>query len=89
MSPWIWCLLVWNLLVALVYSWDKLMAHMKRRRVSEAFLLWVLFLGGCVGAWCAMWLVRHKTRKTSFRLPAIVLTVLNPLWLLLWLQWPG
>lgn len=89
MSPWIWSLVVWNLVVALIYSWDKLMAYMGRRRVSESFLLWLLFLGGCVGAWCAMGLVRHKTRKNSFRWPALVLTVLNPLWLLLWLQWGG
>ena len=80
-------MLAWNLVVALVYSWDKLMARLGRRRVSEAFLLWLLFLCGCIGAWCAMSLVRHKTRKGSFRWPAILLTVLNPLWLLLWLQW--
>ena len=90
MPPWVWwSVLSWNLVVALVYCWDKLMARHGRRRVPEAVLLWLLFWGGCVGAWFAMRVARHKTRKSSFLWRAVLLTVLNPLWLLVWIQWQG
>ena len=53
-------------------------------RVSEDFLLLLLFACGPVGAWFAMEGLRHKTRKVSFRRRAIMLTVVNPLWLILY-----
>ena len=60
--------------------------HRRRywRRVSEDFLLLLLFACGPVGAWFAMEGLRHKTRKVSFRRRAIMLTVVNPLWLILY-----
>ena len=78
--------MAWNVVVGAIYGWDKLMARAHRRRVPEATLLWLTFLCGCVGAWCAMQSFRHKTRKGSFRWRAILLTILNPLWLLAWAQ---
>ena len=92
MLPYVWlAVLVWNLLVFALYGWDKRMARVsqpsERRRVPERKLLWMLFLGAPAGAWCGMKLFRHKTRKASFRWRAIALTIVNPLWLLVWLQW--
>jgi uncharacterized membrane protein YsdA (DUF1294 family) len=42
------------------------MSKWKKRRVPESTLLAVTLFGGEVGAICAMLLVRHKTRKSSF-----------------------
>ena len=50
------------------------------RRISEDFLLLLLFACGPLGAWSAMEGLRHKTRKVSFRRRAMLLTVVNPLW---------
>mmetsp|Transcript_8044 Transcript_8044/g.16639 ORF Transcript_8044/g.16639 Transcript_8044/m.16639 type:complete len:113 (-) Transcript_8044:796-1134(-) len=54
------------------------------RRISEDFLLLLLFCCGPFGAWFAMEGLRHKTRKSSFRRRAILLTIVNPLWLILY-----
>mmetsp|Transcript_9241 Transcript_9241/g.22956 ORF Transcript_9241/g.22956 Transcript_9241/m.22956 type:complete len:120 (+) Transcript_9241:233-592(+) len=54
------------------------------RRISEDFLLLLLFACGPLGAWIAMEGLRHKTRKVSFRRRAIVLTVFNPLWIVVY-----
>jgi len=54
------------------------------RRVPEDFLLLLLFACGPLGAWVAMEGLRHKTRKVSFRRRAILLTIINPLWLVLY-----
>mmetsp|Transcript_27186 Transcript_27186/g.59856 ORF Transcript_27186/g.59856 Transcript_27186/m.59856 type:complete len:118 (-) Transcript_27186:476-829(-) len=53
-------------------------------RISEDFLLFLLFACGVVGAWFAMEGLRHKTRKVTFRRRAILLTIVNPLWLILY-----
>lgn len=85
---WVWWLLIAiNVATLLLFGWDKLMARRERRRVREATLLWCTFACGCVGAWCAMQLFRHKTRKSSFRRWAIAATVLNPAWLVVWWAW--
>lgn len=79
-----WTVLALNMLALLVYGFDKWRAGRGGRRVPEATLLWLLFLGGVVGAWVGMQWFRHKTQKMSFRWRAIALTVVNPLWLLVW-----
>jgi uncharacterized membrane protein YsdA (DUF1294 family) len=55
-----------NALAFGLFSWDKWMSKWKKRRVPESSLLAVTLFGGEVGAICAMLLVRHKTRKSSF-----------------------
>ncbi len=54
------------------------------RRISEEVLLFLLFACGPLGAWVAMEGLRHKTRKVTFRRRAMILTVFNPLWVLLY-----
>ncbi|NTJ42139.1 DUF1294 domain-containing protein [Agrobacterium larrymoorei] len=56
-----------NLLVFLIYWWDKEAARNGEWRVSESTLLWLAFLGGSLGAVLAQQLLRHKTRKEPFR----------------------
>ena len=67
--PWLW---TWpaaiNPLTFLVYAWDKRRAGRGLRRVPEAVLLILAFIGGTPGAALAMAILHHKTRKRSFLL---------------------
>lgn len=76
--------LVANLVAFVVYGYDKWKSRGQGRRVAERTLLWLLFATGWIGSWVAMSLFRHKTVKASFRRWAIVWTLLNPFWFLLW-----
>lgn len=57
-----------NFAALCVFVWDKRAAEREAWRVSERTLLGLVWLGGFAGAWVAMRLVRHKTRKWLFRL---------------------
>ncbi|MCU0867149.1 MAG: DUF1294 domain-containing protein [Planctomycetes bacterium] len=76
--------LVVNVATALVFGFDKWRARRNGRRVPERKLLWLVFATGWIGAWAAMALFRHKTVKQPFRRLALLWTVVNPFWLLLW-----
>jgi uncharacterized membrane protein YsdA (DUF1294 family) len=45
---------------------DKMLAEASARRISEANLLTLAFVGGTVGAYAGRQLFRHKTRKQPF-----------------------
>lgn len=60
--------LVWNLLVALVYAWDKFCAMRGQWRVSEKTLLIMTLLVGGLGAFVAAKVCHHKTKKWYFHL---------------------
>lgn len=45
---------------------DKALAEANARRISEATLLQLAFLGGTPGAYAGRRLFRHKTRKQRF-----------------------
>lgn len=60
-------LLFVNLLTYFVYWLDKRRARLGGRRVSEKELLLCALAGGTPAAWLAMRRLRHKTRKTWFR----------------------
>lgn len=84
-----WALvLLLNVTALVVYGYDKWKSRGQGRRVPERTLLWLLLLGGWVGAWTAMSLFRHKTQKQPFRRWAITWTVFNPFWLLVWWSLP-
>jgi uncharacterized membrane protein YsdA (DUF1294 family) len=68
------------------FGLDKRLAVRDRHRIPEARLLLLGFLLGWPGAWAGMSVFRHKTRKTGFRVLLAILSVLNPLWPLLWLS---
>ena len=67
--PWVgaWVLAI-NLTTPAFYAWDKHRAVRGRRRVPEAVLLGLAAAGGSPAAIVSMALLRHKTRKLSFRL---------------------
>lgn len=70
-------LLAINVLTFAVYGVDKWKAWQGRWRVPEATLLGLAALGGSVGAWVAMQLFRHKTKKNKFRYGVPIMFVLQ------------
>ena len=73
----IYYLLAVNVLTFIVYGVDKWKARRGHWRVPEASLLGLAALGGSVGAWLAMQLLRHKTQKKKFRYGVPALFVLQ------------
>ena len=73
----IYYLLAVNVLTFIVYGVDKWKARRGHWRVPEASLLGLAALGGSVGAWLAMQLLRHKTQKKKFRYGVPILFVLQ------------
>lgn len=57
------------------FAVDKRRANRDKPRVAEAQLLLLAAVGGALGAWLAVRVFRHKTRKTAFLLGLIVATV--------------
>ncbi len=58
--------ILWNIISFGLYAYDKMQAKSGGWRVPEKTLLTVSLLGGCFGGTLAMYLLRHKTRHTSF-----------------------
>ena len=50
----------------LVMTADKLFAQSRSWRVPERTLLCVAAIGGSIGIWSAMYVVRHKTKHMKF-----------------------
>lgn len=61
-------LLIMNALGLALMCADKFFARTHRRRIPEATLMLTAALGGSVGSWLGMYLVRHKTRHPKFYL---------------------
>lgn len=90
MTPWlVYYLLAINMVTILAFGWDKSRAERERRRISEFHLLLFAFLGAFPGAWAAVRLFHHKNRKTSFKVKLALVTLLNPLWPLLYFLLKG
>ncbi|MEX1025281.1 MAG: DUF1294 domain-containing protein [Planctomycetota bacterium] len=77
-----------NLACAALYGWDKARAARGRRRVAERTLLWTSLPGTAPGAWCAVFLFRHKNRKAGYlvRLALVTLVQLAALYWILTLR---
>jgi uncharacterized membrane protein YsdA (DUF1294 family) len=65
---------------------DKWLARRNGRRIPEAWLLSLAFATGLGGAWLGMNVFRHKTRKTSFRVKMVLVSVFNLAWPLLYIE---
>lgn len=65
-----------SLTAVILTAADKRAAIQHRPRVPEKTLLWIAVLGGSLAMYITMKLVRHKTKKTKFRIgiPLILLT---------------
>ncbi len=71
-------LIIINIIATFVTIYDKLSAVNRRRRVKERTLLLISAVGGSIGMYLAMLLIRHKTRHLKFMLgiPIIIITQL-------------
>jgi uncharacterized membrane protein YsdA (DUF1294 family) len=87
--PWwvFWPVVGMNAFAFFLFGFDKWRAGRGGRRVRESTLLLVTWLCGCVGAEIGARVFRHKTKKASYRWRALLVTVANPLWWLVWIYW--
>lgn len=72
-----WIFWLVNVLTFCIYAWDKRKAMYKQRRIPEVVLLLLAFLGGALGAICAMLLFRHKVKNPKFYITIPILLVLQ------------
>ena len=76
-----WIVLGWYLLIGVVtyeiYAKDKRAAEQGKWRTPEATLHLLSALGGWVGAMLAQNYLRHKSKKSEFRLAYYVTVLLN------------
>lgn len=81
MAIWVWvavvALIAINITAFVLFGMDKERALRERRRLPEAYLLWVALLGGAAGAIAGQQIFRHKTRKQPFRTLLIGAAVVN------------
>ena len=68
-------LLAINIVSFFLYGIDKYKAKKGRWRISEATLLMMAVIGGCIGAWAGMRLWHHKTmhKKFKYGIPIIII----------------
>ena len=64
-----------NIATFFLYGIDKYKAKKGRWRISEATLLMMAVIGGCIGAWAGMRLWHHKTmhKKFKYGIPLIII----------------
>jgi len=79
-------LVVWNGFTASLFAWDKHRSVRDGCRLPEAALLGATALGGTPAALGMMSLIRHKTRKTPFRLAMWSIVTVQSLLILVWLS---
>lgn len=66
-----------NIIAFFAYWSDKSKARRQVRRTPERTLHILALLGGVWGAICAMFLFHHKTKKSSFFVYTIIITIVN------------
>jgi uncharacterized membrane protein YsdA (DUF1294 family) len=71
-----------NVATALLSAWDKRASKHSKARISETTLLLLAALGGSLGLYLSMYMLRHKTKHAKFFLgvPAILLIQLALIW---------
>ena len=69
--------IVWNVIVFLVYGFDKYNAIHQRWRISEKTLLKIAFCMGGLGAFLGMQIFRHKTKHKEFVTLVPIFMLLN------------
>ncbi len=62
----LYLIVIWNLIVFLIYGYDKRQSRLNKWRVSEKFLLLSAMLCAGAGALAGMEVFRHKTKHIKF-----------------------
>ncbi len=73
-----------NLMALMMFGIDKSKARRGGRRISEAGLFMISFVGGAVGGLLGMLLFRHKTQKLGFKAMMFIIILIN-IYLYYWL----
>ena len=73
-----------NLVAIIMFGIDKSKAKRGGRRISEASLFLISFIGGAVGGVLGMLVFRHKTRKLGFKAIMFIIVLIN-IYLYYWL----
>ena len=71
--------IIMNIITSILYFSHKRKAIKHRWRISETILIAFSFAGGSIGAFTAMKLFRHKTKRLKFKISiplAIILHIL-------------
>ena len=66
-----------NILNYFLFAIDKQKARGKQRRIPEFYLFSVSLLGGALGGILSMNIMKHKTKKLSFKLVMPTLLIVN------------
>ena len=66
-----------NVFTFAVFAYDKARAIRGEWRIPERQLFGLMLLGGSLGGWLAMLSLHHKNRKTSFRVVASIIVLLQ------------
>ena len=74
----IYYLIIINIIAFIICGYDKMMAIKHRYRIPEDMLLFLSFIGGCLGFILGMFIFRHKTKKLK-------LNALEPIFLSMWI----
>ena len=77
--------LVINIIAILITGYDKLCAKKHSWRVKERTLMLVSVLGGSIGMYITMQLIRHKTRHFKFMVGIPLIMILQII--LIWFTW--
>jgi|GEM_PF-2027763 len=56
-----------SVLTIILFWWDNRAHRLHKRPAPEASMLFLIAIGGTLGAWRAMSIYPHKNRKSSFR----------------------
>ncbi len=56
-----------NVVAAMFFGYDKLLALNNRKRIPEKVLFGLVLVGGSLGGLVSMTIFRHKVKKTSFQ----------------------
>ena len=81
----VYILIVINVITFLIYGIDKWKAKQGSWRISEATLLLLAVIGGCIGALLGMQVWHHKTMHLKFKygLPLILLAQIALIYLII------
>lgn len=79
-------IIIINIITFHLYRLDKWRAEQSEYRISEAILLGVSFLGGALGAFCAMREFRHKTLHSVFAI-GVPLALIIQMALVIWVMY--
>lgn len=72
-----WIFWMVNVITFFVYAWDKRKAIYHQSRIPEVVLLLLAFIGGSVGAMCAMFFFRHKIKNPKFYITVPILLIIQ------------